>query len=51
MIDTAARMRREHADVLKQVQDKYGVPPEIPITTRLIPVARRRLTSHWTWIS
>ncbi|HEX4568451.1 MAG TPA: lytic murein transglycosylase [Vicinamibacterales bacterium] len=31
VIDTAARMRREHADVLKQVQDKYGVPPEIVV--------------------
>lgn len=31
VIDTAARMRHEHADVLKQVRDKYGVPPEIVV--------------------
>jgi membrane-bound lytic murein transglycosylase B len=31
VIDTAAAMRRSHADVLKQVRDKYGVPPEIVV--------------------
>jgi peptidoglycan lytic transglycosylase B len=29
VIDRAAAMRREHATVLKQVQEKYGVPPSI----------------------
>src|SRR5262249_56602474 len=28
---TARKMRTEHADVLKEVADKYGVPPEIVI--------------------
>ena len=27
VLDTAAAMRRAHADVLAQVQEKYGVPP------------------------
>ena len=29
--NTAVAMRRAHADVLKQVQDKYGVPPGIVV--------------------
>jgi peptidoglycan lytic transglycosylase B len=31
VINTAAAMRQTHAEVLKQVQDKYGVPPGIVI--------------------
>jgi membrane-bound lytic murein transglycosylase B len=31
VIDTAAAMRRSHAEVLKQVQEKYGVSPEIVV--------------------
>jgi membrane-bound lytic murein transglycosylase B len=31
VIDTAAAMRRSHADVLKRVQDTYGVPPEVVV--------------------
>jgi membrane-bound lytic murein transglycosylase B len=31
VIDTAAAMRRTHADVLHQVQEKYGVPSEIVV--------------------
>jgi membrane-bound lytic murein transglycosylase B len=30
-IDTAAAMRREHAAVLGQIKDKYGVPPDIVV--------------------
>jgi membrane-bound lytic murein transglycosylase B len=31
VVDTAAAMRRAHGDVLKRVQDKYGVPPEVVV--------------------
>lgn len=31
VIDRAAAMRQLHADVLKQVQTKYGVPPEVVV--------------------
>jgi len=31
VIDTAGAMRRTHGDVLKQVEEKYGVPPGIVV--------------------